>query len=132
MTQIIEAPTKSDVERIAYQLIHAEQVVEQATGRALTGGIADLALLQATLDANFIEPEATYSLQALGIAFGKVFIENTEFYDWWNALSKLKADGLAPEAAICVIDRQSGGSEALAKHGLPLRALFTIDEIERA
>jgi hypothetical protein len=22
-------------------------------------------------------------LQALGIAFGKVFVENNEFYDWW-------------------------------------------------
>ena len=49
-----------------------------------------------------------------------------------DALSKLKADGLVPEAAICVIDRQSGGSEALAKHGLPLSALFTLEEVERA
>ena len=83
MTQTIEAPTKSDVERIAYQLVHAQQIVEQATGRALTGGIGDLALLQSALDGKLIEPEATYSLQALGIAFGKVFIENNEFYDWW-------------------------------------------------
>ena len=83
MPQTIEAPTESDVERIAHQLIHAKQVVEQATGRDLTGGVGDLALLQATLDAKLIEPEATYSLQALGIAFGKVFVENNEFYDWW-------------------------------------------------
>jgi orotate phosphoribosyltransferase len=49
-----------------------------------------------------------------------------------DALSKLKADGLVPEAAICVIDRQSGGSEALGKHALPLRALFTLEEVERS
>ena len=49
-----------------------------------------------------------------------------------DALGKLKADGLLPVAAICVIDRQSGGSEALAQHELPLRSLFTLEEIERA
>ncbi len=49
-----------------------------------------------------------------------------------NSLAKLRADGLYPEAALCVIDRQTGGREALAKHGLALKALYTFDEIERA
>ena len=49
-----------------------------------------------------------------------------------DSLAKLRADGLEPEAAICVIDRQTGGLEALAKHGLPLKALYTFDEIELA
>lgn len=49
-----------------------------------------------------------------------------------DSLSKLKSDGLAPLAALCVIDRQTGGVEALAKQGLGLRALFTFEEIERA
>jgi orotate phosphoribosyltransferase len=49
-----------------------------------------------------------------------------------DALSKLKADGLVPAAAICVIDRQTGGKEALAAAGLPLIALLTLDEIEQA
>ena len=30
-----------------------------------------------------------------------------------DALSKLKADGMVPEIALCVINRQSGGAEAL-------------------
>ncbi len=34
--------------------------------------------------------------------------------------------------AICVIDRQAGGSENLAQVGVELRALFTMDELERA
>ena len=83
MPQTIEVPNESDIHRIARQLIHANDVVEQATGKSLSGVAADLALIQIALDAKVIEPEATYSLQALGIAFGKVFIEHHEFYDWW-------------------------------------------------
>lgn len=83
MTQRIEAPTEQDIERIAQQLLHAQEVVLEATGSSLSGGMADLALLQRVLDFKFLEPEATYSLQALGIAFGKVFVENNAYYDWW-------------------------------------------------
>lgn len=49
-----------------------------------------------------------------------------------DALSKLRDDGCNPEAALCVIDRQTGGFEALAKAGLPLKALFTFSEIDGA
>lgn len=49
-----------------------------------------------------------------------------------DALAKLKADGLMPTAAICVIDRQTGGKGALSAAGLPMVALLTLDEIERA
>jgi hypothetical protein len=82
MSQTIEAPNESDIGGIAQQLIHAGIVVKEVTGKDLSGSTADLPLLQATLDANVVEPEATYTLQALGIAFGKVFIENNGFYDW--------------------------------------------------
>lgn len=64
-------------------MVHAEQVVLEATGQSLSGHTADLSLLQQVLDAKLLEPEATYTLQALGVAFGKVFIENNEHYDWW-------------------------------------------------
>jgi orotate phosphoribosyltransferase len=47
-----------------------------------------------------------------------------------DALEKLRADGLSPTAALCVIDRETGGSEALAALGLPLRALFTFAQVE--
>jgi len=36
----------------------------------------------------------------------------------------LKADGLWPVRALCVIDRESGGKEALARAGLELKSLF--------
>jgi orotate phosphoribosyltransferase len=47
-----------------------------------------------------------------------------------DAMTLLKADGLVPTAALCVIDRSTGGREALASHGLPLHALFTMAQIE--
>jgi orotate phosphoribosyltransferase len=46
-----------------------------------------------------------------------------------ETLHMLKADGLFPTAAICVIDRESGGKEALGAAGLPLRSLFTYSQI---
>jgi orotate phosphoribosyltransferase len=49
-----------------------------------------------------------------------------------DTLHMLKADGLSPTAAICVIDRESGGKEALNEVGLPLGALFTYSEINDA
>ena len=49
-----------------------------------------------------------------------------------DAMAKLRADGLLPTAALCVIDRETGGSEALATIGLPLRALFTFSQVEKA
>lgn len=83
MSQRIEAPSREDIERIAHQLVHAGKVVEETAGGALSGQPSDLVLLQRVLDSRLLEPEATYSLQALGLAFGKVFVENNPDYDWW-------------------------------------------------
>lgn len=83
MQQQIQAPSDSDVEAIARQLLHAQDLVLHATGTQLTWRESDLMAIQAALDTRHIEPEATYSLQALGMAFGKVFVENHEDYDWW-------------------------------------------------
>jgi orotate phosphoribosyltransferase len=49
-----------------------------------------------------------------------------------DALRLLQTDGLRPTGALCVIDRQSGGAETLAKAGLLLRALLTFSEVECA
>jgi orotate phosphoribosyltransferase len=49
-----------------------------------------------------------------------------------DALSKLKADGMRPTAALCVIDRETGGEEALALQELPLFSLFTFTQLERS
>jgi orotate phosphoribosyltransferase len=49
-----------------------------------------------------------------------------------DALAKLKADGMVPDLALCVIDRQTGGAETLQAVGLKLKALLTFEAIERA
>jgi orotate phosphoribosyltransferase len=46
-----------------------------------------------------------------------------------DTLSMLKADGLWPVRALFVIDRESGGMEALAGAGLELKSLFTYSQI---
>lgn len=83
MEQKIVAPTRADLRAIATQLMHASELVSEATGLALAGTVADLAALQKVIDSKIVEPEATYSLQALGLAFGKVFIGTQANYDWW-------------------------------------------------
>ena len=44
----------------------------------------------------------------------------------------LRERGATVEHALCVIDRQSGGPEALADIGVELRPLFRMDELEAA
>jgi len=42
----------------------------------------------------------------------------------------LRSHGAIIEEAICVIDREAGGSEALAKSGIKLTPLFTMTELK--
>lgn len=83
MSQKIEAPMLADVDRIARQLIHANSILDDALHASLDGSRKDLALIQRILDSKTIEPEAEYTLRALGMAFGRVFIEHHSGYDWW-------------------------------------------------
>lgn len=46
-----------------------------------------------------------------------------------DQLVKLRGDGVQPELAICVLDRESGGAENLAAAGLTLHPLFRMSEI---
>lgn len=41
-----------------------------------------------------------------------------------DALRKLRSDGVNPIVVLCVIDRETGGTEALAREGVELRSLF--------
>jgi len=47
-----------------------------------------------------------------------------------NTLTMLAADGIRPATAICVIDRETGGVEALAERDVKLEALLTMSQIE--
>ena len=49
-----------------------------------------------------------------------------------DALSKLASDGIKPNAIICVIDRQTGGAENIAKAGHTLASVLTMSDIDNA
>jgi orotate phosphoribosyltransferase len=46
-----------------------------------------------------------------------------------SAVEALREAGLHVSAAICVVDREEGGAEAIAAAGLPFRALFTTSDL---
>jgi orotate phosphoribosyltransferase len=46
-----------------------------------------------------------------------------------SAVDALRAAGLDVSAAICVVDRQEGGAEAIAARGVRLASLFTVAEL---
>jgi orotate phosphoribosyltransferase len=49
-----------------------------------------------------------------------------------DAVAALRERGATTERVVCVIDRESGGSEKLAEAGLALDALFTMSELKHA
>jgi hypothetical protein len=81
--QQIEAPTEQDIDRIAQAIVHAQHVTFEVLGRRMDGTRADLILIQRLLDTGTIERESTYTLQALGLAFGRAFVHENESFDWW-------------------------------------------------
>ena len=46
-----------------------------------------------------------------------------------EAVSALRKEGLVVRNAVCVVDREEGGSDALARLGVRLRALFRANEL---
>lgn len=48
------------------------------------------------------------------------------------AIEVLRGVGMACRAAVCVVDRQEGGSEALADDGVTLSPLFVLADIQNA
>jgi orotate phosphoribosyltransferase len=49
-----------------------------------------------------------------------------------DSVCALREQGAIIETALCVIDRQAGGSDNLEKYGIDLRALFTFDDLRNA
>jgi orotate phosphoribosyltransferase len=46
-----------------------------------------------------------------------------------DAVEALRASGLTVRSAICVVDREEGGADALARQAVRLRPLFRASEI---
>ena len=83
MDQKIEAPNDADIDRIARMLINAKLLAQEIISEELDATLQDLDRLQRIVDTGSIQPEATFQLQSLGLAFGKIFVENNPGYDWW-------------------------------------------------
>lgn len=49
-----------------------------------------------------------------------------------ESVGELRRRGAVVDSALCVLDRQQGGSQALAECGVELRSLFTREELEGA
>jgi orotate phosphoribosyltransferase len=49
-----------------------------------------------------------------------------------SAAEALREAGLAVRNAVCVVDREEGGAEALAAAGVKLRSLFRVRELAEA
>lgn len=80
---MIETPTQDDLEQIALSLIHAQQIISDLVHQELNGSKSDLVLIQRALDSGAINRESEYTIYALGLAFGKVFVNTEPDYDWW-------------------------------------------------
>jgi hypothetical protein len=81
--QNIEAPRDEDITSIARAWLHANSVCGEVLGEQLDGTSADLSRLQRIIESGVVDRSATYTLQSLGIAFGKVFVNDNPGYDWW-------------------------------------------------
>jgi orotate phosphoribosyltransferase len=49
-----------------------------------------------------------------------------------DAIAVLRAVGLVCDLAVCVVDREEGGAQALAAEGVTLAALLRLSEIRAA
>lgn len=83
MEQHIEPPKDTDIDRIARILINANRLVQDICDEILDGTLDDLRRIQTVIFSKDIRPESSLELYSLGLAFGKVLIENNVGYDWW-------------------------------------------------
>lgn len=83
MEPVITAPDEEWVTYIAKMWLLGSQISEEIIGQKMDGSIKDLDRLQTIVDSAHIPVENTQELQSLGIVFGKVFVNETEDYDWW-------------------------------------------------
>jgi orotate phosphoribosyltransferase len=46
-----------------------------------------------------------------------------------DAVQALREAGLTCETAVCVVDREEGGADEMALHGVKLRALYVAEDL---
>jgi hypothetical protein len=80
--QVVTPPKPEDISRLARLRFRAATLVTQHLGRKLSGGDAELDLLQELLDHAVLGREDTYDLQSLGVVFGMCLVDAIEGLDW--------------------------------------------------
>jgi len=83
MSSVIQAPDEQWLTYIAKMWLLGSQIAKDVLGEEMDGSPADLQRLQRLIDSREILSTNTQELQALGIVFGKVFVNETPNYDWW-------------------------------------------------
>jgi hypothetical protein len=83
MTRTIEAPNKADVRYIAELSVLADEIAQEVLDESLDASRDDLNRLNRIIAGGSLQRDATLALQALGIAFGMVFVGLNKDFDWW-------------------------------------------------
>ncbi|WP_339409698.1 DUF3806 domain-containing protein [Pseudomonas sp. EA_35y_Pfl2_R5] len=83
MDQVIIAPDEEWITYIAKMWLLGSHISEEITGQKMDGSMQDLDRIQAIVASGQVQIENTQELQSFGIVFGKVFVNETQDYDWW-------------------------------------------------
>lgn len=83
MSQIILAPDEAWIDYLARMWLLGSQLAQEVLDEEMDGSTDDLGRLQRIIDSGRISADSTQALQALGIVFGKVFVNESPGWDWW-------------------------------------------------
>jgi orotate phosphoribosyltransferase len=101
--------------------------VALAAAGSLTSGLPFLIVRKAAkeygttkrVEGEYVEGETVCVVEDV-VTSGGALLESVE---------ALRAAGLTVSTAVCVVDREEGGTDALARHGIGLRPLFTAADL---
>ena len=94
-----------------------------AASASLSSGLPFLMVRDAAKEygtANRFEPGETVSLVEDIVTSGGALLE---------AIEAVREAGLAVRTAVCVVDREEGGADALARHAVRLRPIFRVEDL---
>ncbi len=119
MEQVITAPDDEWITYIAKMWLLGSQISKDVIGEEMDGSMADLARIQKILESHQIPVTNTRELQSLGILLGKVFVNETDGYDWWvvedeygkNACVRFKQTTLLAFPQTIISKRVEGGEQ---------------------
>lgn len=86
------APTNNDNTDIALKLLAMQKLIKEEYGYELCQSLDDLSYLQKVIDDKLIDSQDWYSLECLGVVFGRVMVNNNSGLDWWAVEDKYGRD----------------------------------------